>query len=90
MNANANLHLFFGRGDKYGLVSRVWKPRRGLIQVQMTIFINSHLKHVAIGFPIVLLQDVLVLLQDALFYYRKQAEILGDGREGRMKYGKGI
>ena len=54
----------------------------------MIILINLGLKEAATRFPIVLLQDVPVLLQDALFYYRKPAEILGDGREGRVKCGK--
>ena len=56
----------------------------------MTIFLNSGLKQVATGFLVVLLQDVLVLIQDALFYYRKHAESLGDGREGEIKCGKGV
>ncbi len=53
-------------------------------------FLNSGLKHGATGFHVILLRDVLVLLQDALFYYKKRAESLGNGREGRMKCGKGI
>ena len=55
----------------------------------LSFLLNSGLKQATTGF-LVVLQDVLVLLQDALFYYRKQVESLEDGRKGRIKCGKGV
>jgi hypothetical protein len=45
---------------------------RGLILALVMIFLNSGSKQATTGFPTGCLQDVLVHLQDPLFYYRNR------------------
>lgn len=54
------------------------------------ILLNLGSKQAATVFPTGKLHDFLFLLQDPLFYHRKQAESLGSGIEGAMKHGKCI
>lgn len=54
------------------MVLMAWRSSGVVILASVLIFLNLGSKQVAIGFPTGKLQDVLVLLQDPLFYYRNR------------------